>query len=179
MIAQFDGFEINQIHSGDIWKICNLMVANADRLKRYFPNTLEQNLNPTLSKLYVENKVKEFEQKQEFIFTLKQTETRKLAGIIGVKELDWNNKKGEFSYCIDYNFEGQGLTSKSVKSLSDYAFETLGLKTLQIITYKDNIPSVKVAEKCGYKWIKTLRNEFTPLGEHPLDMELYELNYER
>ena len=49
------------------------------------------------------------------------------------------------------------------------------LKTLQIITHKDNLPSVNVAWTNDFKWVKTLKNEFTPTNEKPLDMELYEL----
>ncbi|MDY7395201.1 GNAT family N-acetyltransferase [Aureibaculum sp. 2210JD6-5] len=173
MIAQFDGFEINPIHSGDAWKLCDFIVTNTDRLKRFFPKTLEQNLNPTLSQLFVEKKVKQFENKEEFLFTLKHSETRELAGIIYIKELDWKIHQAEFGYCIGYPFEGKGLTSKAVKILSNYAFETFGLKNFQIIAHKDNIASVKVAEKCGFSWTKTLKNEFTPTGEEPLDMELY------
>lgn len=178
MKAKFDGYEINKIHLGDAWKICDLMLANEDRLKRYFPYTLAQNLNPTLSQLYVNQKVKAFEEKEAFVFTLKHIKTSQLAGIIGIKELDWKKKQGEFYYCISYTYEGMGLTSKAVKILSKYAFETLGLKILQIISHKDNLPSIGVAKKCGYKWIKTLKNEFTPVGELSLDMELYELYYE-
>lgn len=174
MIAQFDGFEVSKIHSGDAWKICDLVVSNSERLKRYFPSTLAQNLNPTLSQLYVEKKVKEFQQKQEFIFTLKNSNNRELVGIIGIKELDWEKKQGEFAYCIGYANEGQGLTSKAVKALLNYAFTTLGLETLQIISHKDNLASVKVAENCKFNWIRTLENEFTPVGEQPIDMELYE-----
>ncbi|WP_298755266.1 GNAT family protein [uncultured Psychroserpens sp.] len=175
MIAQFDGFEINPIHEGDAWKICDLMVANADRFKRYFPKTLEQNLNPTLSQFFVQKKTKQFQEKEEFLFTLKHSETRQLAGLVYIKELDWNKKQGEFAYCIGYPFKGQKLISKSISALSVYAFETLQLNTMQIIVNKDNISSVKVAEHNGFKWIKTLKNAFTPTGEQPLDMELYEL----
>ena len=49
MIAAFDGFEISAVHGGDAWKICDLMVANADRFKRYFPKTLEQKKAKILS----------------------------------------------------------------------------------------------------------------------------------
>lgn len=175
MIAQFDGYEINPIHSRDAWKLCNFMVVNADRFKRFFPKTLEQNLNPTLSQHFAEKKVKQFENKEEFLFTLKHIETRELVGVIYIKELDWAKKQGEFAYCIGYNFEGQGLTSKAVMALSNYAFETLGLEMLQIISYKDNLSSVGVAKKCRFKWIKTLKNGFTPPGEQPVNMELYEL----
>ncbi|WP_299272365.1 GNAT family protein [uncultured Psychroserpens sp.] len=175
MIGGFDGFEINPIHQGDVWKICNFMVANADRLKRYFPKTLEQNLNPTLSQLFVDKKTKLFQSREEFLFTVKHTETRELAAVIYIKELDWEKKQGEFAYCVGYPFTGQQLMSKAIKLLSTYAFDTLKLNTLQIIVNKNNIPSVKVAERNDFKWQKTLENEFTPPGEQPLDMELYEL----
>ena len=175
MVAQFDAFEINPIHGGDTWKLCDFMIANADRLKRYFPGTLAQNLNPTLSQLFVEKKIRQFENKAEFLFTLKHSETRALAGVIYIKELDWTIKQGEFAYCIGYTFEGQRLTSKAVNALSKHAFIDLGLKTLQIIAHKDNLPSIKVALNNDFKWQRTLENEFTPTGEQPLDMELYEL----
>ncbi|MDB9754668.1 GNAT family N-acetyltransferase [Winogradskyella sp.] len=176
MIAQFNGFEINAVHEGDAWKLCNFMIANADRLKRYFPKTLEQNLNPTLSQLFVEKMVKQFELKDEFLFTLKHSETRELAGVIYIKELDWDKKQGEFAYCIGYTFKGQGVTSKAIKELSKYAFNDLELETLQIIAHKDNLPSVNVALNTKFRWQKTLKNEFTPTGEQPLDMELFELH---
>lgn len=171
----FEGFEINPIHQGDAWKICDFVTSNADRLKRFFPKTLEQNLNPTLSKIYVEKRTKAFQNKEGFVFTLKQSETLKLIGLIIIKEVNWSIKQGEFAYAIDYNFTGKGLTSKAVKHLSTYAFKTLGLERLQIVVHKDNLPSVKVALNNNFKWQKTFKNAFTPQGELPLDMELYEL----
>ena len=175
MTAKFDGFEINPIHGGDAWKVCDLCISNTDRFKRYFPKTLEQNLNPTLSQLFVEKKVKQFEEKKVFLFTIKHSESRELVGLIYIKALDWKKKQGEFAYCIGYTFNGQGLTSKAISVLSKHAFDKLGLETLQIITHKDNLPSVKVALNNNFKWQNTLLNGFTPPGESPLDMELYEL----
>lgn len=175
MIASFNGFEINPIHEGDAWKICDLVNANLERFRRFFPKTLEQNLNPTLSQLFVERMVKEFNSKTVFLYTLKETKTRQLIGLIYLKEINWDTKEGEFAYCIDYNFEGQGLTSKAVKEISHHAFKNLGLNTLNIIVHKDNVSSAKVAKKNGYVWKKTLEKSFAPPGESPLDMELYKL----
>jgi ribosomal-protein-alanine N-acetyltransferase len=175
MVAQFDGFKINPIHDGDAWKICDFAVSNANRLKRYFPKTLEQNLNPTLSQIYVEKNVKAFHENELFVFTLKQINTRQLAGLVILKEVDWTIKQGEFAYAMDYNFTGQGLMSKTIDKLSKYAFEILGLERLQIIVNKDNVSSMNVALNNQFKWQKTLENEFKPVGEQPLNMELYEL----
>ncbi len=179
MIAEFDSYYIDSIQEKDAWKICDLFVTNEDRFKRFFPNSLEQNLNPTLSKYFCEKKYKEFYNKDEFLFTIKEKETNTLVGLIYIKELDWNMKQGEFAYCVGYPFEGKKITTKAVQLLSQYAFEHLNLNTLQIIVHKDNQSSVKVALNNQFVWKKTLVKEFTPPGEKPLDMELYELYHER
>ena len=175
MILRFNDFEISAVHEGDAWKICDFCIANSNRLKRYFPKTLEQNLNPTLSQLFVDKKVKQFKTKEEFLFTLKHSENRKLAGLIYIKELNWDTKQGEYAYCIDYTQKGKGLMSKAISELNKVAFNELGLETIQIIAYKNNLSSIKVALNNSFEWQKTLKNEFTPIGEKPLDMELYEL----
>ncbi|UKM65656.1 GNAT family N-acetyltransferase [Flavobacteriaceae bacterium GSB9] len=174
-MLSFGNFNIQPIKSEDYWNICNFVNANEDRLKRYFPETLQQNTTPDLAKIFVEKKVKAFGLKEEFLFTLKQNHLKQISGLIYLKDINWNKKHGEFAYCIDYNLEGQGTTTKAIKLLSDYAFENLNLKTLQIIAHKTNLASIKVAESCNFTWIKTLEKEHTPPGENALDMELYEL----
>lgn len=175
MQLNFDSYHIIPIHPKDGWNICNFCVANEDRLKRYFPKTLEQNLTPDLSNIFTAKKAKQFEIKKEFLFIIKENESNNLVGLVYIKELNWETRQGEFAYCIDYNFEGKGIIQKAVKQLSDYAFETLSLKTLQIIVHKSNLGSIKVAENNNFTWIKTLKNEHIPPGEQPLNMELYEL----
>ncbi len=174
MIQLLDNFSIQEISLKDTWSICDLMVANEDRFKRYFPKTLEQNLTPTLAKLFAEKKVREFKNKEEFLFIIKEKESKNIAGLVYIKELDWSKKQGELAYCIGYQYENQGIISKAVKALSTYAFKNLGLEILQIITHKDNISSVRVAEKNGFIWKKTLLKSFTPPNEEALDMILYE-----
>jgi len=171
----FDDFKVEKISEIDASSLCDLMVSNAERFKRFFPKTLEQNITLALAQTFTAKKVQEFTAKEEFLYTIKKSKTNQVIGLVYIKELVWIKKQGEFAYCIDYNYEGKGLTSKIVKELSRYAFTNLGLETLQIIVHKTNIGSVKVAKKCGYIWQKVLLNEHTPPNESPLDMELYEL----
>ena len=167
-------FEIFRIQPKDYWGICDLIVANEDRFQTYFPKTKTANLTPDLSKRFAQIKSDQFDKKEEFLFTVKPKESRKIIGLIYIKELDWNTKQGEFAYCIDYGFEGLGITSKMVDKLSEHAFENLGLETLQIHTHKTNTGSVMVAEKCNFTWVKTMSKSYTPPGQEALDMELYE-----
>lgn len=176
MILELEHYTIEPIAEKDAWRLCNFVVSNEERLKRYFPKTLEQNLNPNLATNFVAKKARQFGEKEELVFTLKLKENRLIIGLIYIKELDWEKKQAELAYCIGYQFEGKGWISQSVKVLSQYALETLELKTLQIIVHKTNLGSIRVAEKNGYTWQCTLEKEHTPLGENALDMELYELN---
>jgi len=175
MIWTFPDFTIEPIHEKYAWRICDLMVSNADRFKRYFPQTLAQNLNPELAKIFVDEKVRQFYSKEELLFVLKEKENRTVIGLVYIKEIEWEAKQAELAYCIGYTHEGNGRMTEAVMALSTYALDDLHLKKLQIIAHKSNLGSIKVAEKCGYLWETTLLKEHTPPGEEPLDMELYEL----
>ena len=164
MIAEFDSYYIDSIQEKDAWNLCNFIVANEDRLKLYFPKTLAQNLTPTLSSHFVKAKVSQFQNEEEFLFLIKKKTSKELVGLVYIKELDWNKKQGEFAYCIGYPFEGKGITSNAIRLLSEYAFDHLDLKTLQIIAYKNNIASIKVALHNDFIWQRTLANEYTPPG---------------
>jgi len=166
---------VYKISKKDAESIHRLMVSNAERFKRFFPKTLEQNLTVDLAQLFAAIKVKEFIANEEFLYTIKERKTNQVVGLVYIKELDWLKKQGEFAYCLDVQHEGKGLMSSVVKALSVYAFNKLGLDVLQIIVHKSNIGSIKVAEKCTFVWQKTLLKSYTPPNEPPLDMELYEL----
>lgn len=168
-----EDFYIEPIQSDDALYVHQLMILNSERFKDYFPKTLEQNSTVESSKEFAVKKEKEYKLKEEFLFTIKEKSTKKIAGLIYIKELDWNVKKGEFAYCVGKKFGGKGLMTKSIEVLSVYAFVELGLEELEIIVHKTNTPSVRVAEKNGFLWQETLLNEFTPPNKEPLDMELY------
>jgi ribosomal-protein-alanine N-acetyltransferase len=175
MLFDFDAYFVEPIAEKDAWKLCDFSSANSERLKRYFPKTLEQNLTPDLSRNFVSKKVKQFQEKEEFLFKLKEKEGRTIIGLVYIKEIDWNKRQAELAYCIGYQYEGKGWATQSVKALSNFASSTLGLRTLRIITHKSNLGSIKIAENCGYTWVRTLQKEHRPPGEDALDMELYEL----
>ena len=175
MRLSFDAFYIEPINEKDYWNLCNLAVANEDRFRVFFPQTLAQNLTPELSKLFADKKTKQFQEKTEFLFTIKEDQKSGIVGLVYIKELDWQKQQGEFAYCIGYEYEGKRITSKAIKVLSEHAFENLGLKTLQIIVHKSNFASIKVAEHNDFVWKATLPKAYTPPNGTPLDMELYEL----
>jgi ribosomal-protein-alanine N-acetyltransferase len=169
-----NGFEIAPIHEKDAWRLCNFMVANSERFKNDFPGTLKQNLNPTLSELFVQQKTKQFVSGEEFLFTIKEQKNRTIIGLIYVKELHKVTRQGELAYCIGYEYESKGLTTRFLDQIIPWTYNNIGVETLQIIAHKDNLGSTRIAEKLGFSWKETLSKTHTRFNGLVVDMELYE-----
>ncbi|SDM13262.1 GNAT family N-acetyltransferase [Kriegella aquimaris] len=167
---------IHELVLDDAADLCHLMVSNMARFERFFPNTLRQNLTVKTSQDFIRKKQTQFKTNFEFTWLLKEAVSSKLIGLIILKELNWIDGVGELAYCIDKNFNGKGWMTQAVKIISKHAFEQLKLGSLQIVVHKENTGSIRVAEKCGYIWKRTLSEAYTPPKESALDMELYELN---
>ena len=169
-----ENFIIDKLKPSDVDELHLFIMDNAERFSRFFPLTLSSNATVEKSAEYIEIKEREIQQKVNFTFAIRETDSQKIIGLIIIKKIDWTKRIGELAYCIGSNFEGKGLVTKAVKAISDFAYNELDLKTLQIIAHKTNLASVKVAQNSNFIWKKTLLNEFTPINESPLDMELYE-----
>jgi len=167
-------FTINELRIKDAAHLSKLMLRNEARFKRDFPLTQAQNLTQASSEAYILRKKEENVAKSEFTWAIRNRIDDTVAGIIILKELNWEKGIGEFAYCIDLAFEGRGWITKAVQELTNFAFTALNLQTVQIIAHKTNSASIRVAQKCGFTWQKKLLKSYTPPDGEALDMELYE-----
>ena len=167
-------FKVDELHPSDAKALSKLMAGNRLRFERDFPKILEQNLTQEASIAYIRRKQKEIQSRTEFTWAIRDSETGVVAGLIILKELNWSKSLGEFAYCIGAAWEGRGWMTITVNELTKYAFSELGLQRLQIIAHQTNLASIKIAENCGYHWVRVLPKSHTPPNGIPLDMELYE-----
>jgi ribosomal-protein-alanine N-acetyltransferase len=179
MIYSSDQISISHLQPDDALQLNKLLVSNTERFIRYLPKTLAANRTLGSTRTYIKIKIESAEKKKEFVFAIKDKYLHNIVGLIILKNIDWSIKQGEFAYCIGQPFKGRGLMTEAIKASAKFTIEQLGLTTIQIIAHRTNKSSVNVAVNSGFEWKETLKNEFTPLNETPLDMELYELNYER
>lgn len=176
MIYSSDTFYIESLKFNDALNLNKLLVSNTERFKLYLPKTLSENRTLESTKTYILRRYELMTSKLEYTFTIKDKTSKGIAGLIILKAIDWDKKKGEFAYCIGKTFEDKGWMTEAIQATSKFCFKELNLEKLQIISHKSNLASIKVAKKSNFVWIKTLKNEFTPTGQSPIDMELYELN---
>lgn len=69
---------------------------------------------------------------------------------------------------------GKGYVTEALKLFSAYLFELRPINRLEICVFNNNIPSRKVAEKCGYVYEGTMRQAYFARGKYH-DLQLFSI----
>ena len=68
----------------------------------------------------------------------------------GLHTIEWAIPKFEIGYWIRTSCARQGFATEATRALTDLAAGTLGARRIEITSDARNVPSRRVAEKCGY-----------------------------
>jgi RimJ/RimL family protein N-acetyltransferase len=144
---------------GQTVKLRELLIddaANMSRLMSYniskwlwevpHPYTLENAMN------FIDSSHKEFRSLKAMNFAIlykMNSESKSLVGIIGLKNINIDDRRANLGYWIGESFWGNGIASESVKLIINYAFSVLRLEDIYAYVYSQNKPSIRVLEKNG------------------------------
>ena len=95
--------------------------------------------------------------------------------------IDWEVPKFEIGYWLRTRFAGQGYMTEAVGCITDFAFDRLGARRVEIRCDSLNRRSARVAERAGFCLEGELRNaEVGPGGEprHTLVYSMIPEEYE-
>jgi [ribosomal protein S5]-alanine N-acetyltransferase len=98
-----------------------------------------------------------------------------LVGTIGIKDIDYVNKKANIGYWIGTQYQGKGIATECVRLVVNYAFDELKLKEISAYVFPDNNSSIKVLEKNGFEKTSEV-NEYHPLSNRYRNSLIYILN---
>ena len=84
-----------------------------------------------------------------------------LVGSSGLHRIDWSVPKFEIGYWCRTRFAGQGYITEAVRGISNFAFDALDTRRLEIRCDFLNHRSVKVAKRAGFRLEGELRNAET------------------
>jgi RimJ/RimL family protein N-acetyltransferase len=79
---------------------------------------------------------------------LKGTDT--LVGSSGLQGIDWDVPKFEIGYWCRTGFTGRGYMTEAVLGITEFAFDTLGARRVEIRCDSRNLTSARVAERAGF-----------------------------
>lgn len=73
-----------------------------------------------------------------------------LVGTIGIKDIDYVNKKANIGYWIGKQYQGKGIATECIKLVVNYAFDVFKLKEIPAYVFPENNSSIRVLEKNGF-----------------------------
>ena len=111
--------------------------------------TLEKE-SKALDRMYGDEKPKEI----TYILTIKSFLSEKYIGYVKIKLIDWTVWSCYISVAIlpDTAFRGKGYSKASYLAFFDYLF-SLGMMKIYGRTYENNLPTIKLNESTGFRFI--------------------------
>ncbi|MEK4229606.1 GNAT family N-acetyltransferase [Solibacillus sp. FSL H8-0538] len=82
----------------------------------------------------------------------------KIAGVIGLHNINWSNKSTSIGYWLGEGFQGKGLMVKSCAAVIRYCFEDMNLNRIEIRVATSNKKSKAIPEKLGFQKEGCLRD---------------------
>ena len=171
----FLNYTIRSFNSLDATHWFALIDRNKMRLKKYFPITVSENETLEATKKYLQKKENEEGHRLGFTLAITDNETDALIGVVILKKIKWTTKVCELAYFIDEHYEGKGITSAAVKTITVFAREELELNKIGVRISATNIGSVQVAKKNGFIWSHCIANGHRDYEGNLMDVEHYEL----
>jgi ribosomal-protein-serine acetyltransferase len=74
-----------------------------------------------------------------------------LVGMIGLHYIDWRNKATEIGYWLSKQYEGNGIITKAVRTVTNYCFKELELNRVLIRAVTENTKSRAIPKRLGFQ----------------------------
>jgi ribosomal-protein-serine acetyltransferase len=155
-------------HAEELFK---LIMDNDKYLREWLP-WLDNNQTFEAMNAFIASTKKKFSENNGFEVAIRYK--KQLAGILGVHPINWANKKTSIGYWIAEPFQGNGIITRSCKSVLDYLFNNYGLNRIAIECGVGNKKSRAIPERLGFVLEGILKdNEW--LYDHYIDSAIYSM----
>lgn len=148
-----------------------LIDANREHLGQWLP-WVDGTKTPDDTRAFIRNVRKRFAEKGDIVAGIRVD--GKIAGFIGLEDINEALHSAEVGYWLGAEFEGKGLVTMSCRALLDYAFGEIGLQRVQIRVEPQNERSRAIPRRLGFQYEGTLRRGGLARNQ-PVDLEVYSI----
>lgn len=97
---------------------------------------------------------------ESVVFAITDPGGGKALGSVGLEEINWEHRRAIVGYWIAKHARQQGVATRAVRLLSEWALNDLGLMRLSLLVFTGNTVSERVAENAGFKREGIMRSYF-------------------
>ena len=168
-IALENGLLLQSLELRDAEELFLLVDSNRLYLRQWLPwLDMTRNIDDMLA--FIESSMRQLDSNLGFQAGIWQK--GQIVGIIGYHHLDWANRSTCIGYWLGERFQGQGMMTKSCRSLVDYAFRELRLNRIEIRCAIENVKSRAIPERLGFS-PEGVHREAEWLYDHYVDHVVY------
>ena len=162
--------ELKQLKLSDSADIFNTIISQREYLGKWLPSVqYTKKIEDTEN--FVDSVVNAAEDRFEYVFAIRNQ--NEFIGLIGLKSTDKVNKKTEIGYWLSEKYQKQGIMTKSVSKLCDFAFNELGINRIQIKCAVGNDQSKNIPKRLNFKFEGIERDGELLTGNVYTDLEVY------
>lgn len=104
---------------------------------------------------------------RDIVFAIETKDERIHIGNCGLHRINWIQKSCELGIVIgEKEFWNKGYGSDVIRSVANFAFTKLNISRIRLNVYQYNPRAIRAYEKCGFKKIKTLKNDHFYEGKY-------------
>lgn len=142
-----DDVELRQLTHDDADELFALTDRERDRLREWLP-WVDHTTSPEDSLAFIRASLERHARDGSFDAGIRVG--GRLAGVVGLHEVDRANRKTSIGYWIGSGFEGRGLVTAGVRAALAYCFSSLELNRVEIRAAVPNRRSRAVPERLGF-----------------------------
>lgn len=162
--------ELRQLEQADAMDIFDAIDSQREYLGKWLP-FVAFTKDVSDSEEFVSSVINAPKERFELQFTIRKGD--QFIGLIGFKDTDRANKKTEIGYWLSEKYQKQGIITRSVEKLCDFAFNELNLNRVQIKCAVGNQRSKNVPKRLGFKFEGIERHGELLTGNIFTDLEIY------
>lgn len=129
--------------------------------------SIEPNCGDFLAADWIKRQLQKVSGQTDLPLCIATSDNDEALGMIGIFGIANSLGIARCGYWIAPGFRGKNYSGKALKIITVWAFEALGLKTLELFIDSQNIASIKAAEFAGYHYDREQSSEIEIKGSHP------------
>ncbi len=166
-----ENIEIRLLRAHDADVLYDVTIANRDHLAPWMP-WIDKVIDVSDTHAFLRSAEKEAYEHTSFKAGIWRG--GELLGVVDLHDIDWDNGHGRIGYWLAEQHMGQGIMTRAVRVLAEYAFEALDLHRVEIHVATENERSRHIPERLGFTMEGVLHGVQRLRGEY-LDHALYAL----
>lgn len=121
-------------------------------------------VSPEREKQWVESAIMSDD---KLVLAICLVDSGKYIGNVMLQDIDWINRTARAPFMIgDKNYWGNGYATEARMLMLKFAFEERGLQRISAVVLENNIASLRIHEKCGFKKEGLMRNSMFKNGRY-------------